>query len=232
MKCNRFQHLTALTRELGVLNAGLYLFDRVLRRLGREAGLYHYVFVAQPLSMQPRLLPARGKSFSFHCLTQASSLLDTLERPASIIHSRFDQGAECLAATRNGALVGCIWFARRRYAEDEVRVDYVLPDAGTCVWDFDVHVAPSERLGFLFARQWDAFDALLKPQGVNYSVSRINAFNQRSLASHRSLGAQDCGRALFFRWGACQLMLASMRPFVAIGGRPQLRIEPRPTPRS
>jgi hypothetical protein len=110
---------------------------------------------------------------------------------------------------------------------NEVRVDYLLPQDGCCVWDFDVFVAESERLGFLFAKQWDAFDALLKPQGIRYTVSRINAFNQRSMASHRRLGAQDCGWALFLRLGPFQGMLSNQRPFIAFGGRPKLHVGPK-----
>jgi hypothetical protein len=57
-------------------------------------------------------------------------------------------------------------------------------------------------------------------------VSRINAFNQRSMASHKSMGAQRCGRALFTCLGPLQVMVSDRRPYVALGGRPKLHIGP------
>ncbi|WP_210544219.1 hypothetical protein [Rhodoferax sp. PAMC 29310] len=215
-----------MIRELGAATAFLYSFDRLIRRFNSKCGFYYYLFVAQPLADKPRLPPTRGKSFTFRLLQDYEPSLDGLDRPLAVIRQRFVQGAQCLLATKNEALVGCIWFVRDVYGEDEVRVDYLLPQDGQCVWDFDVFVTESERLGFLFAKQWDAFDALLKPQGIRYTVSRINAFNQRSIASHRALGAQDCGRALFLRLGWFQLMLSSRRPFFAFGGRPKLHVGP------
>lgn len=154
------------------------------------------------------------------------SALEGLGRPESVLRDRFAQGAQCLLATKEGSVAGCIWFVRTAYAEDEVRVDYLLPLSGDCVWDFDVYVAETHRLGYLFARQWDAFNALLQPQGVRYTVSRINAFNQRSMASHESMGAQGCGRALFLCLGTLQVMVSDRRPYVALGGRPKLHIGP------
>lgn len=222
-----WQRFKLLTRELGSSVAVLYLFDRLLRRISSKCGFYYYCFVAQPVTEQPRLPPTRGKAFSFRLLDKPESVLDGLGRPAEVICERFLQGAQCLIATKNEALVGCIWFVRVAYAEDEVSVDYLLPQDGRCVWDFDVYVTESERLGFLFAKQWDAFDALLKPQEISFTVSRINAFNQRSIASHRSLGAQDCGWALFLRLGSFQCMLSDQRPFIAFGGRPKLHIGPK-----
>ena len=175
---------------------------------------------------RPRLPPTRGKAFSFRLLEAPEPVLDSLDRPPAVIRERFGQGAQCLMATKDDTLIGCIWFIRGAYAEDEVRVDYVLPTDGRCVWDFDVFVAEPERLGFLFAKQWDAFDSLLRPQGIRYTLSRINAFNRRSIASHRSLGATLCGRALFLRLGQVQWMLSNQRPFIAFGGRPKLHIAP------
>ena len=232
MMLSVWQRLNFLVRELGVSTALLYLLDRLFRRISSTCGLYYYLFVAQPLAAQPRLPPTRGKSFTFRLLQAPEPVLNRLDRPTAVINERFIQGAQCLVATKNDLLVGCIWFIRGAYLEDEVRVDYLLPPDSHCVWDFDVFVAESERLGFLFAKQWDAFDALLKPQGIRYTVSRINAFNQRSIASHRSLGAKDCGRALFLRLGQFQWMLSSQRPFIAFGGRPELHIGPKGAPES
>lgn len=220
------QRLSLLIRELGASTAFLYVLDRLLRGISIQSGFYYYLFVAQPLADKPRLSPTRGRSFTFRLLQNYEPILDTLDRPLAVIRERFVQGAQCLVATKNEALVGCIWFVRGSYVEDEVSVDYLLPVDGQSVWDFDVFVTESERLSFLFAKQWDAFDALLKPQGIRYTVSRINAFNQRSVASHRALGAKNCGSALFLRLGRLQWMLSNQRPFIAFGGRPKLLIDP------
>ena len=222
-----WQRLRSLVRELGASTAVLYLLDRLLGRISSKCGFYYYLFVAQPLADKPRLPLTRGKAFTFRLIQAPEPLLHSLGRPSAVIDERFAQGAKCLAATKNGGLAGCIWFVHGAYAEDEVSVDFLLPQDGCCVWDFDVFVAESERLGFLFAKQWDAFDALLKPQGIRYTVSRINAFNQRSIASHRSLGAQVCGQALFLRLGRFQWMLSNRRPFIAFGGRPKLHLDPK-----
>lgn len=221
-----WRRLNQLLREQRAPTAFLYLLDRLIRRIDNNCGLYYYFFVAQPLGEKPRLPASRGRAYLFQLLQAPDPILEALGRPPEVICERFFQGAQCLTAVKNEVLVGCIWFVRECYAEDEVRVDYFLPQDGSCVWDFDVFVSEPERLGFLFAKQWDAFDALLRPQGVRHTVSRINAFNQRSIASHRSLGAQDCGRALFLRLGAFQCMLSNQRPFIAFGGRPALHIGP------
>ncbi len=218
-----WHRLRTLVRELGVTTAMVYLLDRLLRGIHPGSHISYYRFVAQPLRQTPRLPAHRGKGFAFGLLQEVAPVLAALGRPAQVLAARFAQGAQCLVASKGQDLAGCIWFVPGVYHEDEVRVDYVLPATGECVWDFDVFVAPSERLGFLFARQWDAFDALLYPLGVRYSVSRINAFNQRSLASHLGLGARDCGWALFVCLGRLQWMLSSLPPYVALGGRPQLR---------
>lgn len=221
------QRLSLLIRELGAATAFLYMVNRFLRHFSTQSGFSYYLFVAQPLADKPRLSPTRGKSFTFRLLQNYEPILGGLDRPLAVMRQRFVQGAQCLLATKNEALVGCIWFVRGAYSEDEVNVDYLLPVDGHCVWDFDVFVTESERLGFLFAKQWDAFDALLKPQGIRCTVSRINAFNQRSRASHRALGAKDCGFALFLRLGRLQWMFSNHRPFIAFGGRPKLIIDPK-----
>lgn len=221
-----WQRWNNLAHELGVATACLYLLDRFIRKLDGTSGFYFYRFVAQPLAKQPRLSANRGKAFTFFLLDAPDPILDVLGRPSSVILERFARGAQCLVASKNGLLVGCIWFVYGAYTEDEVCVSYLLPKEGHCVWDFDVYVADSERLGFLFAKQWDAFDALLKPKNVRYTISRINAFNQRSMSSHRSLGAKSCGWALFICLGSFQWMISNQRPYFSVGGRPALKISP------
>ena len=169
------------------------------------------------MTAQPRLALNRAKAFSFRSISTPDPLLLALGRPAAVIAQRFAQGAQCLAALKDEQLVGCIWFVRGHYAEDEVRVDYWLPAGDAYVWDFDVFVVDSHRLSLLFPKLWDAFDALLKAEGVVYTLSRINSLNQRSLASHRSLGAADCGWAMFLRLLSFELMVSNLAPYVGAG---------------
>ena len=221
------QRLKPVVRELGPMAAILYGLDRWLRRISSRSKIVYYRFLAQPLRDQPRLPPGRGIGYEFRLLNKDEPVLDALDRPRHVINQRFAQGAQCLLATKNQEVAGYIWFLHQTYLEDEVRAQYVLPTEGRCVWDFDVYVAPSERLGWLFAKQWDVLDALLQPRGVRYSFSRINAFNQRSLASHRRLGAVDCGWAVFLCVGNGQLMLSNMHPYLAWGGLPRLHVRPK-----
>jgi hypothetical protein len=209
-------------RERGWPAAALYGLDRFLRRLHGSCGLVCYRFLAQPLRAEARLPARRGQQFAFRLLQSPEPVLAELGRPGAVIARRFAQGAQCLLGTRAQALAGCIWFVQQRYREDEVRVDYVLP--ADCVWDFDVYVAPAERLGFLFARQWDVLDALLRPMGLRHSISRVNLQNPHSLASHRGAGARDVGWALFVCLFGRQLMLSSLAPYVGFGGRPALQM--------
>ena len=216
------QRLLQLPAELGWPGAALYVAQRLLQGLLPQSRLVCYRLLAQPVLPAARLPASRGQHYAFRLLTRAEPVLLQLGRPEAVIAQRFAQGAQCLLATRGQALAGCIWFVRAQYCDDEVRVDYVLPPGS--VWDFDVFVAQSERLGFLFARQWDVLDALLRQTQVQRSFSRINALNRISLASHRRLGASDVGWALFVCLGRRQLMLSSLAPFVALGGRPRLRL--------
>jgi hypothetical protein len=217
-----WQRIRHAFRERGGLGMALLVLDRLLRCLPVPSGLWCYRFLAQPMRAQARLAPRRGQLFAFDLLHSARPVLAALGRPQAVLEQRFAQGAQCLVALREAELAGCIWFVHGCYREDEVRVDYLLPP--DCVWDFDVFVAPRERLGFLFARQWDALDALLHPKGTRYSISRVNALNHHSLASHRSLGALDRGWAVFICLGSAQLMLSSLPPHVGLGGRPCLRL--------
>jgi hypothetical protein len=215
----------ALVHELGIGTSVLYLFDKMLRRIPGW-GICDYRFFAQNLSDCPRLAVGRSKKYELYWLSKPEPQLTDLGRPVSVILDRFSQGAQCLIAMRDGRLAGCIWYVRNEYIEDEVRVDFVLPDK-RLVWDFDVYIAHSDRLGFLFARMWDVFDAKVRSEGAVITLSRINGFNSRSINSHLRLGAQIVGRALFFQFGRLQLMVASQSPYLhlAWSGRAKLYFE-------
>ena len=217
-----WQRWRQAVRDRGWRATALYAVHRLLQRLHPRSGLVCYRFLVQPVPSSPRQGTARGQQYAFRLLTRPDPALAALGRPDAVIAARFAQGAHCLLASREQALAGCIWFVRCQYREDEVRVHYVLePD---CVWDFDVYVAPAERMGFLFAKQWEVAEALLRQRGTHYSVSRVNVLNRQSLASHRRLGARANGWALFLCFGERQLMLSSLPPYVSLGRPVRLRM--------
>jgi hypothetical protein len=142
--------------------------------------------------------------------------------PASLFQGK------CFLATKQETVVCCIWFIRVAYAKDEVRVDYLLPPSCDCVSDFDVYVAEAQRLATCLPGNWTPSMRCSNP----YTVSRINAFNPRSMASHESMGAHGRGCALFIRLGLLQVMLSDRCPYVALGGCPKLHIGPNDVAKS
>jgi hypothetical protein len=86
--------------------------------------------------------------------------------------------------------------------------------AGRASWDFDVYLRPDQRLGPGFARLWDTANAYLRERGVRWSVSRISAFNPRSLAAHARLGTRRIGSAIFLCLGRLQVALSSIPPHI------------------
>lgn len=217
-----WQRLKQLVHNLGWRVSALYAVHGLLQRAPVRSGLVCYRFLVQPVLLHARLGPSRGQHYALRLLSHVEPVLAALDRPPAVIAQRFADGAQCLLATRGQNLAGCIWFVRGTHHEDEVRVDYVLkPD---CVWDFDVYVAPPERMTCLFARQWDELHTLLRQSGIACSLSRVNLLNRQSLAAHRRMGAIDNGWAIFLCIGSRQLMLSSLRPFVGVGGRPRLHM--------
>src|SRR3546814_8400271 len=116
-----------------------------------------------------------------------STRTDTLFPYTTLCRSlayRAAQGAVCLGAFKNDAIIGCLWLCLSSYVEDEVRCRYQPAPAGEASWDFDVYVVPAQRSGPAFGRLRDEANAFLRQQGVACSWSRISAFNPASLASH------------------------------------------------
>jgi len=220
MTFSLWQTLRRGLRTAGGRAAALWLLQALLRRLLPRLGLVCYCCVAQPVPASAPPGKERGQQYAFRLMSRYEPVLQALPRPTPVLQQRFEQGAQCLLATRGQVLAGCIWLARGCYAEDTVQVDYLLP--ADCAWDFDVYVAPSERLGVLFARQWQVALALLRQSGTRFSLSRIDLLNQASLSAHARLGSITLGWAVFVRLPYRQLMVSSLRPYVAWGGRPQL----------
>lgn len=210
----------ALAAELGRTNALLYSISRVLGRLGGFASLHRYILVAQPVRQEALLPPHRGRSIAIREVSADDPALAAMPVAAEVVRYRFAQGAICLGAFVKGEMIGTIWLCLGAYDEDEVRCRYLPKPDGRVAWDFDVYIHDDFRTGVAFARLWDATNAYLLARGVRWSMSRISAFNPRSLVSHRSLGATSLGNATFLRLGRWQILLSSLRPITHLSTGP------------
>jgi hypothetical protein len=147
-----------------------------------------------------------------------------------VIQWRYRQGAICLGAFEGTHFLGYVWLLLGAYEEDEVRCRFIPMPEGKAAWDFDVYVVPRYRFGMGFLRLWDEANRYLKERGIQWTMSRISAFNAVSLASHRRLGARVVGHAVFVVLGPCQLAVTTVFPFVrlSIGTRnePRIRVYP------
>jgi len=216
MSNNIFQKTRVLFAELGLWNASLYGAAYLLRRISSRANIYKYALVAQAVRQEPLLPGRRHRGFTVRQISEAEYDLNWFPRPPAIIHSRYRQGAVCLVAFKDDAAIGCVWLSLGPYLEDEVRCFFVPQPANLAAWDFDVYLDPAYRATRAFACLWDAANAWLCDQGALWTMSRINAFNFRSLRSHQRLGAQQVGTALFICLGICQILLTTVRPYLHI----------------
>lgn len=198
-------------RRLGLAGA-LHLFaSRVFQRAsGGRVRIFRYYLVAQPVRV---VTERRAGRIAVRRIEPSDPVCASFPRRPNVLARRFAAGAICLVAEDAGRFAGYLWLQPGTYDEDEVRCRYVMEPAARCAWDFDVYVHPDFRLGRTFARLWDAAHALLREQGVGWTMSRISAFNPESLRSHRRLGLEHLGTVTFLRAGKAQLMWAARPPW-------------------
>lgn len=228
---NLWRKLRHAVTTLGVGNAVLYLTSRVLLRASAgSVRLLRYKIVAQPIG-SAALRGLRADSVTVVTRTKADSpVVAAFPRPKQVLQQRFASGAECFTAIVRNTFAGFIWFKREGYDEDEVRCQYVLLEPDRCVWDFDVYVEPQFRNRRTLARLWQAVDSHLAEQGIQWSFSRISAFNADSVAAHARLSTVDCGSAVFICAGPVQLAVLPTWPLVHLSlfarQRPFMRLSP------
>jgi len=212
-----------------VPSTALYAANRVVSRLGGGAGVYHYDFLIQPVRAVPLLPSGLGRSIDVRPIGRGDSLLAAMPVPVNVLERRFAQAAECLVATREGAMVGYLWLCCGPYEEDEVRCRFVPGPPGCAAWDFDVFVEPRHRLGPAFACLWDVAHAVLRGRGITHTFSRISRYNVVSQRAHARLEARRVGSAVFVRIGPWQVMASSIRPRAHVAlvrsARPVIRFE-------
>ena len=196
-----------------------YVVYRLCAKSGGLASLHRYLFVAQPVPDNALLPGQRGRSIVIRQLDPRDPVLLSLPLDDKVLAYRAAQRAICFGAFKGGEIIGCLWLCLAPYQEDEVRCRYLPMPPGGASWDFDVYLKPEHRSGLGFARLWDEANAFLRQRGVAFSWSRISAFNPGSLAAHGRLGAKILGKATFFRFGPCQIMVASMPPYLHLSLR-------------
>lgn len=189
-------------------------FNRVFDGLRAPCRIYRYYFVAQPVAPSPFLPSRLGRSIDIRILTPSDAVLADLPIDKAVLEYRFNQNAVCFGAFQDKTIIGCLWLCLSKYNEDEVRCCYTLDPENSTAWDFDVYVTPAARGGLAFLRLWDSANAYLREKKVNWSLSRISAFNPDSLRAHQNLGAKRFASAVFLQLGRLQLMVSSLKPFV------------------
>jgi hypothetical protein len=200
--------------------------SRALARVSSGARLFFYDFMVQPIGGPPILPPRALQAFSSRWLEAGAPELREMPISASVLESRFAQGAVCLGVFMQEHFVGYVWFTFGAYNEDEVRCRYLITPEQHSVFDFDLYIFPAYRLGRAFVALWQHAMTMLADRGIKYSFSRVTRFNTASHRAHSHLGWRRVASAVFLRLWTLELMIASIRPFVhaSVGSRPSLTL--------
>jgi hypothetical protein len=202
-------------RHLGWLNGCLYTLARLLTMVSCDRiRLHKYYLMMQPVPEKCWLPSHRGRSFEIRQVAEFDPVIRQFPRPGWVASTRFKQGAVCLAALREGTLVGFLWLLLGSYQEDEVRCRYVPLPVGKSAWDFDVYVEPEHRNGIAFLRLWDEANRFLAVHQIQWSLSRVSAFNSGSILSHARMGAQRIGAVTFLSIGSWQMSVSTVPPYI------------------
>ena len=198
--------------QLGLGTTILYLIDRAGNGLGLQRWIFVYAITAQRIGLRRILSADRMTEIDVKILRGYTRDLDGLPITRNLAEERFANGSICVCVSRRSELIGCVWFSRDTHIEDEVRCRYVLAPKTITAWDFDVFVPERLRGGLTFALVWQAAEEYLCAEGVDWSLSRISAFNVKSLTAHERLGATRLGRVVFLLIGPVQLMFSTLTP--------------------
>jgi len=200
----------------------LYAINRLFRFVsGDRWRIVKYFLVVQPIRADTESSMRSRETVIVSLAGPRHPMVGVFPRPPEVIQHRFAKGATCFVAVAKDEFTGFLWLAWKEYEEDEIRCIYRFTDPSRSVWDFDVHVEPRYRMSRTFVRLWQAANRYLAPQGIEWSFSRISAFNRGSLAAHARLGARKLHSALFFCFGNIQLSFFTLRPFVHFSASPR-----------
>ena len=219
-------------QELGASAGIIEASDALLRRLKSDWGCPRYYLLAQPVTDEALLPPRRQPRVMVRQLLPGDAALAQLPRTQEQIADRFASGGICLAAFRPGgdALLGFIWLLFGPCREPEHRCVLYPPEAPPCALDVDVYIHAEARGSLVFAQLWQAANQLLLERGVQWSLSRISAFNIRSLRAHQRLGARRVGTLQYLKFGALEVVFASCPPYISwsrpAGRAPSITVRP------
>jgi len=223
------RRLARLVHELGPGTALLYLLGRGLQRLGGGCALDDLLLYRQPVRAEPLLPPGRGAAIEIRTMTGAQAIDAGLTVAPDLAAGRRREDVHCLAAYRDGALIGQHWLDLGPHDDEMVRCRYATGPATHSAWSYDMAIVPAHRGGLAYARLTDATHALLRTHGRLQIASYIVAANRPAIAAEQRLGGKRLGRALHLRLGPAQLLVASLPPYLHLSfsdrHRPVMRLE-------
>ena len=218
------QRLTTTLRELGPTNGVLYLISRLLARASQnKVRIVRYLLVAQPVPTHKPSYSRPPTQGVTRWVDASDPVVEDFPRPDYVIKRRFENGASCLVIESRGRFAGFLWLSFGSYEEDEVRCCYTFKYPESSAWDFDVYLESRYRIGRSFSKLWDAANSHLAAKGIDWSYSRISAFNPVSLAAHKRLGAQFLFSATFLCIGQLQFSIYGTRPYIHLSSNPRSR---------
>lgn len=206
---------------LGWFTKAMYLVATALRRFCPFFSIEQYYVVAQPIPGRRLLSEKRGESIWVQQIERDHPMILQLPRPRDEIVQRFAGGALCFLATRGDRIVGHLWVTQSPYREPVHRCEFVPRPAGQTAWDFDMWIAPKERLGLAFARLWDECNSYLRERGVTWTCSRVSAFNRASLKAHERMGMRVMHSLIYLGAGPVEVLIADVGPFFALSFSPR-----------
>jgi hypothetical protein len=213
---NIWVRLREVIAGFGWTTGTLYLLALAFQRFCPFFSIGKYYVVAQPVSAR-RLLPEnRGKNVLILQIDRDHPLISGLPRPRDEIVRRFAGGALCFLATRQDRIIGHLWITQSLYREPFHRCEVAPKPLGRTAWDFDMWIAPDERLGLAFARLWDQCNSYLRERGVAWTCSRVSAFNLATLKAHERLGMRVMHTLVYLGAGPVELLMANVAPFFAL----------------
>ncbi len=203
-------------RNMGFGGWLVYATDRTLGKLLRGKGGFHVLkFYLQPVPAA-RLVPERPNDPVVVAEIDRTAVAEAaFDRPVGAIPQRFDDGSVCIAALKQGELLGFMWLQHGVLRERIVRCRMHAVPASRVEWDYDFFIEPRYRLGRLFARLWDAAAEHLRDRNVEATLSWVHLANRASAKAHARLGARPIGWAAFLSVLGHQFMISSMRPRIA-----------------
>lgn len=211
----------SVVAKLGWFTGTMYLVAFALRRFCPFFSIEKYYIVVQPVTERTLLPEKRGKSILVLQIDHDHPLISRLPRQRDEIVRRFAGGALCFLATRDDRIIGHLWVTQSPYRETVHRCEFVPRPPGQIAWDFDMWIAPHERMGLAFSRLWDQCNSYLQERGVAWTCSRVSAFKPESLKAHERLGMRVMHSLFYLGAGPIELLIADVAPYIALSLLPR-----------